>query len=178
MNERLIRKLAEISEEEKAILKGKEIDRDLYYSSNRNEIDSGKVLSNGKIIDIRPHTRFVHFPKHTHNYVEFVYMIKGHSTHYIDDQKIILKEGDLLFLNQHATQEILPCGKDDLMVNFIMLPQFFNEIFSLLKEEDNALRRFIIGCLTQCGYGQTVNLEYIIGVGKLCTVKLYLRILA
>ena len=36
MNERLIRKLAEISEEEKAILKGKEIDRDLYYSSNRN----------------------------------------------------------------------------------------------------------------------------------------------
>lgn len=150
MDERLLNKLSQISEEERKILEGKkDIDRDLYYSSDSSIIDSDIVLANGKIIDIRPHTRFIHFPKHSHNYVEFIYMVQGESTHFIDDEKIHLKKGDLLFLNQNAIQEILPTGKDDIAVNFIILPQFFNEIFEIFKEEDNALRSFIIGCLTE-----------------------------
>lgn len=139
-----------ITEEERDILDGdRVIDRSLYYSDDRSsEIDSSRVLKNGKQIDFRPHTRFIHFPKHTHNYVEFIYMVQGTTTHYIDDEEIRLEEGDLLFLNQHATQEILPAGKDDIAVNFMILPQFFDEAFRMIGAEDNALRDFIISCLT------------------------------
>ncbi|MBQ8994942.1 MAG: helix-turn-helix domain-containing protein [Oscillospiraceae bacterium] len=150
MNPVLFEKLMPITEEERDILDGdRVIDRSLYYSDDRSsEIDSSRVLKNGKQIDFRPHTRFIHFPKHTHNYVEFIYMVQGTTTHYIDDEEIRLEEGDLLFLNQHATQEILPAGKDDIAVNFMILPQFFDEAFRMIGAEDNALRDFIISCLT------------------------------
>ncbi len=150
MNEQLLQKLSQITEEEKEILAGrKSVDRALYYSDEaRNEIDSSRVLKNGRLIDIRPHTRFIHFPEHTHNYVEFIYMAQGETTHYIDREKIVLKEGDLLFLNQHAIQEIMPASERDIAVNFMILPQFFDEAFKMISAEQSALRDFIISCLT------------------------------
>lgn len=154
MNEALLKELSKITDEEQKILDGeKMVNRQLYYDPNsvparENEVDSSRVLANGRLIDIRPNTRFVHFPKHTHNFVEFVYMCKGQTTHMIDDQKIILKEGDLLFMNQHATQEIEPAGVNDIAVNFMILPQFFDSVLRTMDVGDSSLRDFIVSCLT------------------------------
>lgn len=152
MDKKLLARLDAITDEEKAILAGhKDIDRTLYYNPagrKSDVIDSSLVLQNGKLIDIRPHVRFVHFPRHTHNFVEFVYMCQGSTTHIIDGQKIVLKEGDLLFLNQHAIQEIMPAGRNDIAVNFMILPQFFDTAFQMIGTEPSALRDFIISCLT------------------------------
>ncbi|MCR5101923.1 MAG: AraC family transcriptional regulator [Butyrivibrio sp.] len=159
MNIDLIKTLSVITEEEKEILSGKKtINKALYYDATKDtsadnsaEIDSARVLKNGKLIDIRPHTRFVHFPKHTHNYVEFIYMCQGETTHIIDGQKIVLKEGNLLFMNQHAVQEILPASEKDIAVNFMILPQFFDVAFEMMGTDANPLREFIISCLTKQG---------------------------
>lgn len=153
MKENLLNKLAEISEEEKEILSGKEyVNRELYYSGSKSDvIDSARVLQNGKLIDIRKHTRFIHFPKHRHNYIEFVYMVQGSTTHFIDGKKIVLNQGDLLFMNQNAEQEILPAGKEDIAVNFMILPSFFDDSFNAIYRENNALKDFVISCLTSGG---------------------------
>lgn len=159
MNKELLSQLSVITEEEESILSGnKEVNRALYYDSEKsrgvsNEIDSARVLTNGKLIDLRPHVRFIHFPRHTHNFVEFIYMCQGTTTHIIDGQTLILREGDLLFLNQHATQEILPAGRDDIAVNFMILPEFFDTAFRMMGNEENALRTFIISCLTEQNRG-------------------------
>ena len=161
MNEMLLKTLGEITPEEEAILAGHStIDRTLYYapeetrkSHSPDEVDASRVLQNGKIIDIRRHVRFVRFPKHTHNFVEFVYMYQGTTTHIIDGNEITLKTGDLLFLNQHAAQEILPAAEEDIAVNFMILPQFFDTAFRMLGNEESALRDFIISCLTEQNMG-------------------------
>ena len=162
MNKNLLDNLSAITEEEKAILAGKSsVDRSLYYSAGPesgrgsavDEVDAARVLQNGKIIDIRRHVRFISFPKHTHNYVEFIYMCRGRTTHIIDGSTITLNTGDLLFLNQHAAQEILPAGEEDIAVNFMILPQFFDTAFKMLGNEESALRRFIISCLTEQNMG-------------------------
>ncbi len=156
MNAALLQKLSVVTDEEKAILAGKEaVNRALYYSPGgpSNEIDSSRVLTNGKLIDIRPNTRFVHFPRHTHSFVEFIYMCSGQTTHFVDGQKIVLKQGDLLFMNQHATQEILPASMNDIGVNFMILPAFFDRTFQMMGNRDNALRDFIISCLTDTNRG-------------------------
>ncbi|MBQ9612066.1 MAG: helix-turn-helix domain-containing protein [Lachnospiraceae bacterium] len=159
MNQELLRQLSVITEEERSILSGsKEVNRALYYDSEKsrgasNEIDYARVLTNGKLIDLRPHVRFIHFPRHTHNFVEFIYMCQGSTTHIIDGQTIVLREGDLLFLNQHAAQEILPAGENDIAVNFMILPEFFDTAFRMMGNEDNALRTFIISCLTEQNRG-------------------------
>lgn len=159
MNQKILDILSTITDEEKAILNGEPyINRELYYSSSKkegsgDEIDSARVLADGKLIDMRPHVRFVHFPLHTHNYVEFIYMCQGETVHIIDNQRITLKKGDLLFMNQHAKQEILPAGENDIAVNFMILPDFFGTPFSMLEHEDSALKDFLVSCLTKKDIG-------------------------
>lgn len=155
MRKELLEKLSRITPEEKEILAGNtSVNRALYYSEDKSsEIDAARVLENGKRIDLRPHTRFIHFPKHTHNYIEFIYMVQGSTTHIIDDETIVLSEGDLLFLNQHAVQEIYPAGKNDIAVNFMILPSFFDDTFEAVYAENSALKDFIVSCLTSRNSG-------------------------
>lgn len=159
MNRNLLDRLSKITDEEKDILSGKsDINRSLYYSSDeslsrQNEVDASLLLAKGKLIDIRPHTRFIHFPEHTHNFIEFVYMCKGSTKHVIDGQRITLKEGDLLFMNQHAVQEILSADKDDIAVNFIILPRFFDSVINKIEGSSSALMDFIVSCLTDKDMG-------------------------
>ena len=148
MNQEIIDRLGVITDEEREIINGRtEIDRNRYTEGRDLVIDSKKMLEHGKMISIRPHTRFVHFPKHKHNYIEVIYMCRGETVHIIDGEKVILKTGELLFLNQHATQEILPAGEEDIGVNFIILPEFFDTAFEMMGEEENLLRDFLVGCL-------------------------------
>ncbi|MDP4088950.1 MAG: AraC family transcriptional regulator [Bacillota bacterium] len=148
MNKDILEKLKQLTLEELDILHGKnEIDKKLYMSSLASVIDSKKLLDSGKLIEVRTHTRYIHFPKHTHNYVEVVYMCEGHTEHIINGDKVILNQGELLFLNQNATQEILPAGGNDIAVNFIILPEFFDQSLKMIGEEENMVRDFIIGCL-------------------------------
>lgn len=148
MTEELLRELRKITPEERRILEGKnEIERELYASGSSNIFDAKKLLDAGKMISVRPHTRFVHFPVHTHNYVEVIYMCSGSTHHRINGEDVTLRQGELLFLNQHATQEIFPAGEEDIAVNFIMLPEFFEYGLKMMETEENLLRDFIIDCL-------------------------------
>lgn len=152
MNPELLKKLRWITEEEQEILNGiSEIRSEIYspQAADRDfTIDSKKLLEKGRLIEVRPHTRFVYFPRHRHNYVELVYMYSGTTTHIIDEQtRLVLNEGDLLFLNQSATHEILPAGADDIAVNFIILPEFFDRSISMIEQE-NVLRDFLLATLS------------------------------
>ena len=156
MNEKILERLAALSQEEKEILGGrKKIDRSLYMDGSRDVISGEKLLEKGKLIAIRPHTRFVAFPEHTHDYVEMVYMARGRSTHLVNGQRLTLEQGELLMLGQNARQAIEPAGEEDLAVNFIVRPAFFSGTLPFLGEEETPLRRFVVSCLTgenEAGY--------------------------
>ena len=122
-----LREIMPITEEENRILHSGVIDRNLYMQSEKNVINAEKLLSQGKLITIRPHTRFVHFPEHTHDYIEAIYMCSGKTEHIINGEHITLNKGELLFLSQNAKQEIMPASQDDIAVNFIILPEFFDK---------------------------------------------------
>ena len=148
MTEELLQELKKITPEEEKILQGnKEIGKTLYMSAENNIVDARKLLEAGKMIQVRPHTRFVHFPKHTHNYIEVIYMCSGKTRHIINGEEVILKQGELLFLSQTATQEIYPAGENDIAVNFIVLPEFFRYGLNMMEPEENQLRSFVIDCL-------------------------------
>lgn len=147
VDERLLAQLRTITEEEQTILAGQGVQRERYTSSRDFVVDSDKLLEKGKLIEIRPHTRFVHFPRHRHNYVEMLYMCSGSTTHILNgSRELVLRQGDLLFLNQAVYHEILPAGEGDVGVNFIILPQFFDRSFRMLEQE-NVLRDFLISTL-------------------------------
>jgi len=148
VNKELIEKLKPISLEEKHILGGDNtVQKRLYTEGVRFVIEKEKMFAKGKLISIRPSTRFIHFPEHTHNYIEIVYMCSGSTCHIINGKtKIWLEAGDLLFLNQNARQEIMPAGEEDIAVNIMVLPEFFDRTFLMLQEE-GVLAEFLIETL-------------------------------
>ena len=154
MTEELLQILRQITPEEERLRSGnKDIEKNIYsLDSAANEdivhVDAEKLLDAGKLIQIRTHTRFVHFPVHTHNYVELVYMCQGSTRHVINGNDVVLKEGELLFISQSAKQEIYPAREADVAVNFIILPEFFNYGLTMMESENNQLRSFVIDCLT------------------------------
>ena len=154
VDQRIIRQLRCISAEEQAILDGRTtIDRGIYMVDSQDVINSRKLLSDGKLITFRPHTRFIHFPEHCHDYVEVVYMCSGTTTHIVNGKTIRLQQGELLFLSQSARQEILRAEENDIAVNFVVLPEFFQEALSIIGEEATPLRRFLLDCLFEQNSG-------------------------
>jgi AraC-like DNA-binding protein/mannose-6-phosphate isomerase-like protein (cupin superfamily) len=149
MREELINKMREISPEEQLYLNGGgEVRREIYTSRDLSEIDRNLFLKEGRLITVRPHSRVVDFPEHRHNYIEIMYVCSGRITHVIDGKEIVMEKGDILFLNQQAGHSVKRAGLDDIGVNFIALPEFFDIPLRMLRE-DNVLADFLISTLQQ-----------------------------
>lgn len=149
MQQALLDHLRKITEEEQRILDGaSEVDQGLYTSGKDFTVDSAKMLEEGKLIAVRTHTRFVHFPSHRHNFIEVLYVCEGSLTNIIGGKQVIIEAGELLFLNQFTRHEILPAGKNDIAINFMILPEFFDVAYTMAGS-NNVLADFLVNVLRQ-----------------------------
>ena len=149
MQQALLDHLRKITEEEQRILDGaSEVDQGLYTSGKDFTVDSAKMLEEGKLIAGRTHTRFVHFPSHRHNFIEVLYVCEGSLTNIIGGKEVVIEAGELLFLNQFTRHEILPAGKNDIAINFMILPEFFDVAYTMAGS-NNILADFLVHVLRQ-----------------------------
>ena len=149
MQQALLDHLRKITEEEQRILDGaSEVDQGLYTSGKDFTVDSAKMLEEGKLIAVRTHTRFVHFPSHRHNFIEVLYVCEGSLINSIGGKQVVIEAGELLFLNQFTRHEILPAGKNDIAINFMILPEFFDVAYTMAGS-NNVLADFLVNVLRQ-----------------------------
>lgn len=149
MREELLQELLTVSEEEKKYIAGQgRIEAKIYAEGTLDEIEREKLLERGKLITVRSHSRFVEFPKHRHDYIEIMYVVQGSITHEIEGKELTLHKGDILMLNQHVTHAIHRAEYEDIGINFIALPEFFEIPLTMLNEK-NILAEFLIGALRQ-----------------------------
>lgn len=149
MDEWLMQEIRKVTAEEQAYLDGDvQVKKDLYTRKDKFEVDCQLFLREGKLITVRHHSRFVEFPLHKHNYIEIMYVCSGEITHYINGRELVMREGDLLLLNQHVKHGIKRAGIDDIGVNFIVLPEFFDIPFQMMRKE-NIIADFLMGTLQQ-----------------------------
>lgn len=149
MNQKLIEKMQEISEEEQSYLDGDvQVKKDIYTRGKNFEIDRKLFLEEGKLITVRPHSRFVEFPEHDHNYIEIMYVCQGSITHYIGKKELVMKKGDILLMNPYVKHRVKRAEYEDIGINFIALPEFFDIPLQMLKE-NNMLAEFLVGTLRQ-----------------------------
>jgi len=171
--------LSKISEEEQDILDRGDhtIRRELHFKDNDNMvIKYADLLKKGRLIDINVNTRFAYFPLHKHDYIEMTYVVSGEINHIMNmKEKLVQKKGDLLFLNKRASHELLPAGKDDIAVNFLILPDFFQTPLAMFEQE-NLLRNFIVDCISgENNYGDyiLIHTDGIIQVENLLENMIY-----
>ena len=153
MRQEIIEKLSVLNEEEKKLLSGEETVLSNYSLKKPVLIDSTGILSNGKMIGTSSHSRFVETGLHRHNYIEIMYMYKGKTTHIINDNKAIdLNENELLLLNQHALHYVKKSEINDIGINIIIKPEFFDMSLELAGV-DNYLTSFLINGIKTRGDG-------------------------
>ncbi len=149
MDEQLIKKMQEITDEEQAYLDGSgQVLKDIYTRKNQFEVDCQLFLREGRLITVRHHSRFVEFPQHKHNYIEMLYVCAGEITHYIGGQEIRMQPGDMILLNQHVKHGVKRAEYGDVGINFIVLPEFFDIPLQMIGRQ-NILADFLVGTLRQ-----------------------------
>lgn len=147
MRESLIKELQMISPEEEKYLRGDgNVKKDIYTFKHFFEIDKQLFLKEGRLITMRPHSRFVEFPEHSHNYIEMMYVCKGSITHVIEGEEIVMQKGDVLLLNQHVKHSVKRAEYDDVGINLIALPEFFDIPLRMLQG-NNVLAHFLASTL-------------------------------
>ena len=100
-------------------------------------------FTKGVYFAIEKHTRFLPVKEHFHNFIEIMYVLNGEIRQKVKGAEIILKKGELMLLNQHVSHEIETTSEQDIMINFIIKPEFFDYIISLI-DEDNRLSKFLV----------------------------------
>lgn len=149
MDEQLIKKMQEITDEEQAYLDGSgQVLKDIYTRKNQFEVDCQLFLREGRLITVRHHSRFVEFPQHKHNYIEMLYVCAGEITHYIGGQEIRMQPGDMILLNQHVKHGVKRAEYGEVGINFIVLPEFFDIPLQMIGRQ-NILADFLVGTLRQ-----------------------------
>lgn len=149
MNETILKRLSAITEEESAILAGKPLEPSRYGEGELLTVSGQRLLPSSRMITLRPHTRFIAFPEHRHDYVEMLYMVTGQTVHHFPGKEpLILSAGDVLLMGRNAQHAIERCGEGDVGVNLIIQPAFLDEAQRAIGS-GNALGRFLLENIKQ-----------------------------
>ena len=155
MRQDIIDKLSEITEEERKLLSNEDTEVGHYSISNPVMIDSAGILNSGKMIGMARHSRFVKTGLHRHNYIEMMFMYKGQSTHIVNNGKeIYLKENEIILFNQHALHYVKETEMNDIGINIIIRPEFFDMALELFGVDNNFTSFLIDGIKIE---GEGVN---------------------
>ena len=151
MDKALLNILERITAEEQKILNGnKEVEKSNYTDRNEFIVERNRMLAAGELIAVRTHTRFIDFPLHGHDYIEMIYVCKGSITHCINGCQVVMDAGDILLLNQNAQHAIKAAGANDIGINLLILPEFFDAALQML-EKGNFLADFLVDLLRHEG---------------------------
>lgn len=130
----LLKELWKETEEESAILRGdQEVNKQIYTNRTSDFVIQSEKFLKDELIMIRKHPRYIDFPSHSHDYIEMNYVFHGTFHQQIEGKTITLKKGDILLLNQHIEHQLFPCQEEDIIINFIIHPDFFDYILSNLS---------------------------------------------
>lgn len=150
LNKEIYKELISLTEREEELLKNKNFSHTFKKSIN-------KEFFKDQHISIEKHTRFIKTPKHSHNFIELVYVYSGKMIQKINDREIVLNKGEIVLLNQYIEHEIDYTFNEDIILNFIIKPEFFDNIVSLFDNE-NIISKFILTSI----YGGLKKGEYIV----------------
>lgn len=147
IKQEILEKLLSFTDEEIDNLNGKGIvDTSIYTPNKVSEIDYRKLMLPNQMLSVRKHARFFAYPKHKHNYIEMMYVYSGTMSHEFEGNKVVIKKGEFLLLNQNIEHSIEFTDENDIIFNFIIRPEFF-EFLSSLSDQENLIFDFLLDSL-------------------------------
>lgn len=115
------------------------------------KMPSSNFFKEGNIF-INKHHRYSEMPNHTHEFVEFNYMLSGSCTQYVNDKKVVLQEGEVILLDKDIVQRIDPLGQNDLLVNILLQDESITtEIIINMVKSNGLVNSFLMNASNKAG---------------------------
>lgn len=143
MREEIIKKLSELTDEERMAQNTDIRSHKSMYSKSGRFIIERRTMSNmstGEAISpvcLRAHPRFRGFPEHTHDYVELMYVCAGSITHKIGTDQVCVTSGSILALGKNTRHSILATSEGDLGINIIISSELFEGILNAIRQDSS-----------------------------------------
>lgn len=100
----------------------------------------------GKLSFIK-HNRFSPMATHKHKFIEMSYVYSGEVNEVVNGVPLTLKKGDLIILDTNVTHSIDITGFNDIMLNFPINKEYFNNSFFNQLDSDNIVTNFLLHAL-------------------------------
>lgn len=83
-------------------------------------------------------------PMHIFHYIVITYVYQGSLTITIDNEQILLKEGDTIIFDKHVPHSVSPTSENDLAINIILHEKYFSQKFINHLPNDQLISHFML----------------------------------
>lgn len=112
---------------------------------------SGAFFKEGNIF-INKHHRYSKMPPHKHEFVEFNYMLSGSCLQSVNDQQIVLEEGEILLMDKETVQSIEVLKKEDILINILLKgDSITTEIVTNMVKSKGLVNEFLMNAANDFG---------------------------
>lgn len=108
-----------------------------------------RVLNNyffrNRNIYISKHNRFAPYPMHTHQFIEFNYMLRGSCHQIVAGKPLTLHTGDLLLIDEGCAHAIGTLSDNDLLINILFRDQNISiKFLNSMRRSNSILYDFLL----------------------------------
>jgi AraC-like DNA-binding protein/quercetin dioxygenase-like cupin family protein len=93
------------------------------------------------------HNRFAPVHSHKHKFIEMSYIYSGGINEVVNGNPISLEKGDLIILDTNVIHSVDMTGPNDIMLNFLINKEYFNNSFFNQLDSENAMADFLLHAL-------------------------------
>ncbi len=120
-------------------------------------INNEKLMLEDEAIAIHKHDRFVTFDRHSHDYLEMMFVYSGRIKHIIDNEELEIRKGEILLLDMNVEHAIEAAGENDIAINILIKKKFFDSFFMHQIAYNDLISNFVYKAL----YGSDEVKRYI-----------------
>lgn len=122
-------------------------DMEKYHSNTSSAVYENTIMDIGRqsdsdYVEIVLHRRYSYPIMHNHEYIELVYQYSGRSTHFVEDQTIEMKMGDLFILAPNAMHAVSATEDSSVVVNIMVSQKLFDASFLKMMQRGHTLSGF------------------------------------
>lgn len=122
-------------------------DMEKYHSTVSSTMYENTIMDIGSqpdsdYVEIVVHRRYSYPVMHNHEYIELVYQYSGSSLHFVEDQTIEMKTGDLFILAPNAMHAVSAAADDAVLVNIMVSQKLFDASFLKMMQRGHTLSCF------------------------------------
>lgn len=107
---------------------------------------------------VRKHSRFQACPLHIHKWVEINYMYSGTCAQIINEETLILKENQMIFIDSDTPHSVGKIGENDIMISLLIDKNYLNMNFFSRLAKGSILSQFFIDTIVE----NTSDIHYIL----------------